>query len=178
VRTCRVAWIYHRFGGIYYLHVRDIQISRISTYTYLLFYGISKWRNLLSCYVNFSSHLNSTPTFRRLCGLVLNIGDVLLSHVSGIRIVCTGCHTKFRQMVICEHCNPRIKFVDFKWSWPCIEQWDVISKPTNVRKCVEVYFTHYTPLACFSHSCHIQGDSLQRIDTSRYYRSFWINARI
>ena len=26
MRTCRVVWIYHRFGGVYYLHVQDIQI--------------------------------------------------------------------------------------------------------------------------------------------------------
>jgi hypothetical protein len=45
-----------------------------------------------------------------------------------------------------------------------------ISKPTNARKCIKVYYTHHTPPTCFGHSCgHPQGGALQRIAASKYY---------
>ena len=50
---------------------------------------------------------------------------------------------------------------------------DLISKPTSARQSMNVYYTHCIPPTCFGHSCgHLQGGALQRIDTSKYYRSF------
>jgi hypothetical protein len=49
---------------------------------------------------------------------------------------------------------------------------DNISKPTNARKCMQLYYTHCIPSKCFGHSCgHLQGGVLQGIDTSKYYKS-------
>jgi hypothetical protein len=49
-----------------------------------------------------------------------------------------------------------------------------ILKPTNAHKCMKVYCTHCMPPTCFGHSCgHLQGDALQRIHTSKGYRSLW-----
>ena len=48
----------------------------------------------------------------------------------------------------------------------------MISKPTNAH-CMIVYYTHRIPPTCFGHSYdHLQGRALQRIDISKYYRSF------
>jgi hypothetical protein len=50
---------------------------------------------------------------------------------------------------------------------------DTITKPVNVHKCLEFYYTHHIPPTRFNHSCgHLQGGELQRIGTSKYYRSF------
>jgi len=56
----------------------------------------------------------------------------------------------------------------------------MITKPTNTEECIEVsYITNTVLLPHFSHSCgHPQGDSLQRVDISQYYKSFWTNANI
>jgi len=49
----------------------------------------------------------------------------------------------------------------------------MISKPTNARVCKKVHYTHRTSPTCFDHSYgHHQGDALQRIETSKYYRRF------
>jgi len=49
----------------------------------------------------------------------------------------------------------------------------MISKPTDARDCMKVYYTHRIPPTCFGHSSgRLQRGVLQRIDTLKYYRSF------
>jgi hypothetical protein len=44
----------------------------------------------------------------------------------------------------------------------------MILKPTNVHKCMKVYYTHCLRATCFGHSYgHLQGGALQRIHTHR-----------
>lgn len=44
------------------------------------------------------------------------------------------------------------------------EKEDMVVKPTNAHKCAKVYYKHHLPS---------QGCVLQRMDTSRYYKSLW-----
>lgn len=46
--------------------------------------------------------------------------------------------------------------------------WNKVSKLSNTRKYVKVYYTHCMPSTCG----HIQGGELQRIYALKYYRSF------
>jgi hypothetical protein len=51
----------------------------------------------------------------------------------------------------------------------------MIAKPRNARKCMKVYYKHIIPPTCFGHSCgHPEGGALQRMDTSRYYKSLCV----
>jgi len=60
----------------------------------------------------------------------------------------------------------------------------MITKQTDVRKIMKYIIhthkhTHSIPPTCFGHSCgHPRGSALQRIDTSKCYRSFWTEAQI
>jgi hypothetical protein len=66
----------------------------------------------------------------------------------------------------------------------------MVSKRTNARKCMIVYYTHCVPHICFGQSCgHLQGGAIQRIihppsgatarsaSGSRHYRGFMITLR-
>jgi len=42
-----------------------------------------------------------------------------------------------------------------------------------------VFYKHIVAPTCFGQSCcHPQGGALQRMDTSRYYKSLWTKARM
>jgi hypothetical protein len=50
---------------------------------------------------------------------------------------------------------------------------NVIPKPTNVHKCMKVYYTHTVYLLHVLATCaHFQGGALQRIVTSKYCLNF------
>jgi hypothetical protein len=62
---------------------------------------------------------------------------------------------------------------------PRIKQLDMISKPTNIYRCMTVCCTHGIPPTCCGHSCvQLEGAALQRIDTFIYYRSIRTNAQV
>jgi hypothetical protein len=54
----------------------------------------------------------------------------------------------------------------------CTEQLGVAANTNKTHISVLEYIISSVPPTCFSHSCdRPQGGALQRIDTSRYYRS-------
>jgi hypothetical protein len=55
----------------------------------------------------------------------------------------------------------------------------MISKPTNVHKCMKMYYTHGISPTCFGHSRgHLQGGALQRIHTSEFHVVFIVHLDI
>jgi len=50
----------------------------------------------------------------------------------------------------------------------------MIPEQRRAHKCMDVYFTHCIAPTCSGYTWgHPQGDALQGIDISRYYRTFW-----
>jgi len=55
---------------------------------------------------------------------------------------------------------------------------NVVGKPRSAHTCIKIYM-HIMPPTCFGQSCgHPQGDALQRMDTSKYCKSFWTSAQV
>jgi hypothetical protein len=56
---------------------------------------------------------------------------------------------------------------------------DMRTNPTKARKCMKIYYRYCVPPTCFGHSCdHLQGGSLQGIETSKYYARIRTNSQI